>query len=131
VKESTHIYALIKPKWEVHCHLTRVENSASGGIPDLNGLHTETGVEFWIESKIEQSRRVGSFELRPSQNAWFIKRTMKGGKHHYVLSRNEDVLRLWQPFMKPEEGLVFRMVFMTEMPFKYDELLHRVVGKTT
>ena len=130
MKESTHIYALLKPHFEKECHITRVENSASGGIPDINGYHQETGIEFWVETKMERSRRVGSFELRPSQIAWFVKRTLKGGKHHFVLSRNEDIMRLWTPRVQDGE-LFFDVVYGTQRPFNYGELLHRIVGKTS
>ena len=55
--------------WRNKVHMTRVENAASFGMPDVNCCYQ--GVEFWIEHKIEKSDTV---LFRPSQIAWLAAR---------------------------------------------------------
>ena len=55
--------------WRNKVHMTRVENTASFGMPDVNCCYQ--GVEFWIEHKIEKSDTV---LFRPSQVAWLAAR---------------------------------------------------------
>lgn len=57
------------------CNCTRIENSVTHGIPDINICHN--GVEFWIESKIVREKRVA---FRNSQVAWITIRTGFGGR---------------------------------------------------
>lgn len=57
----------------VNC--TRIENSVTHGIPDINCCHN--GTEFWIESKIVREKRVA---FRNSQVAWITIRTGFGGR---------------------------------------------------
>jgi hypothetical protein len=131
VKESTHIYALVRAAWSHECHLTRIENAASGGIPDLNVFHSRSKQEFWLECKIETSRE--NFVLRPSQYAWFIRRTKLGGRNIFVLSRYGDTFRLWVPVLNLQSDpvLSFSVAWIGELPLNYDKLLYRITQLST
>lgn len=52
-----------------YAHMTRVENAASFGMPDVNVAYE--GEEFWLELKIAVSQRI---KIRQTQLAWIIKR---------------------------------------------------------
>ena len=122
MKESTHVYALLKQAWGPTVHLVRVENSVSSGQPDVNGFVNP--VEFWLESKIESKDR--KFDLRPSQKAWFVARTRRGYRYHWVISRWENRITLWEPMLIAGE-LSFTPHFETHKPFDWNELLICVV----
>lgn len=126
MKESSNLWLLIKGAWSSKpgmC-LTRIENAASSGIPDVNGHYQ--GVDFWLESKIW---RGGSFDLRPSQKAWFVRAVTVQRPRCFVLTRSEDddSIKLWKPYLQEGE-LRWYEVFRTQRPYRYDELLHRVLG---
>ncbi len=67
--------------------LTRIENTAGAGMPDVNCCHN--GIEFWIELKIVREGRV---QLRSSQVAWITARAGHGGRAFILAKHGEDLL---------------------------------------
>ena len=66
---------------EVHW-LTIETAGTEGGVPDLNGCHTDT--EFWIECKLTAGWTVS---LRPQQIGWLMRRTRAGGNTYIAVRR--------------------------------------------
>lgn len=67
--------------------LTRIENMAVSGHPDVDGCID--GQQIWIELKsCSRPKRATSKiqpKLRPSQDIWHTKRHRAGSRHAYVL----------------------------------------------
>lgn len=67
-------------------HMTRIENSVSSGMPDVEGCYSST--QFWIELKCEaRPKREGTKikpRFRPGQVPW-IERRVKAGGQAFVL----------------------------------------------
>ena len=74
-------------------HLTRIENAASFGTPDINAAYD--GTEFWLETKIAHS---GKFQIRPSQLAWYIKHT-KHNRNVFFLVYEKGEYYLYRPYI--------------------------------
>jgi Holliday junction resolvase len=70
-------------------HLSRIENTAGSGIPDVNACRG--GVEVWIELKIFHGRRL---YFRNSQRSWIFRRDAAGGQI-FVLARKDERLFLY------------------------------------
>lgn len=122
MKESTHIYALLKANWKHQgLHMVRIENTAMSGLPDVNLCYD--GFESWIETKLET--KPGEFSLRPAQKVWFINRLKAGAYNTYVLSRWEDRLSLWTPRFGNE--LWWYCEARYHKPFDWHGLFHRVI----
>lgn len=68
-------------------HISRIENSAGVGQPDVEGCHY--GRHAWIELKsVLRPKRPETIirpKLRDSQRDWHKFRTLAGGRSHWVL----------------------------------------------
>ena len=117
VKE-TSISTLLKNNWP-NVLLERIESVAGSGLADLNCVYK--GFEFWLEQKLLDKR--GSFEIRPSQIAWHIRRKRAGSKT-FVLGRDLSELRL---FVLSDDFETWRLVFRTSKPFDYEGLLREIM----
>ena len=56
-------------------HLTRFENWAVPGVPDVHGC--KDGIPFWIELKVTRSNKI---KLSPHQIMWNYKYSLYGGR---------------------------------------------------
>ena len=74
-------------------HLTRIENAASFGTPDINVAFE--GSEFWLETKIAHS---GKFQIRPTQLAWYIKHTRQC-RNVFFLVYERGNYYLYRPYL--------------------------------
>lgn len=79
------------------------------------------GFEFWLEQKLLDKR--GSFEIRPSQIAWHIRRKRAGSKT-FVLGRDLSELRL---FALADDLETWQLLFRTSKPFDYAGLLREIM----
>lgn len=84
------IYHLLKKNWSQRAHLTRIENVASFGVPDLNCACD--GFSFWIETKIEHSCKV---KIQPTQLAWMAQH-LKFTRDTFLLIESADHLFLFE-----------------------------------
>ena len=112
------ISTLLKNNWP-NVLLERIESVAGSGLADLNCVYK--GFEFWLEQKLLDKR--GSFEIRPSQIAWHIRRKRAGSKT-FVLGRDLSELRL---FVLSYDFETWRLVFRTSKPFDYEGLLREIM----
>jgi hypothetical protein len=71
MRPEKKFWELLRPK--LKGHVTRVENAASNGMPDVNVVHN--GVEFWLELKADE----GPVLVRKEQRVWGLKHSMSGG----------------------------------------------------
>ena len=70
--------------WHGKVHMTRIENSASFGTPDIACCYN--GINFWIELKINKS---GYIYFQPSQIAWITKQHLIGKGNIAILIAND------------------------------------------
>lgn len=74
-------------------HITRIENAAESGHPDVEGCimppFENSGAQLWIELKSEDQPKRETTPIhpktRPSQSIWHRKRTEAGCRCHWVL----------------------------------------------
>lgn len=99
--------------------MERIENIAGAGTADVNCVYK--GFEFWIELKM--LAKDGSFDMRPNQIAWHLRRK-KAGSVTFVLARNATELRL---FGLGDDFITWRYIFQTQKAFKYDQLLREIL----
>lgn len=83
-------------KWIIHtlltmCDVTRVENSISSGMPDINACIN--GVEFWIETKIMDPKC--RTLLRPYQYAWIMRRSVAMGRVFVISETRMGDVHVW------------------------------------
>jgi len=86
------LYRWIHDHFSKSMDVTRIENIAGSGMPDLNLCHI--GFEVWLECKCLPPRLV---LLRPEQYAWGVRRANHGGLV-FVIDRpvNEPVFFIWE-----------------------------------
>jgi hypothetical protein len=80
-------------------HVTRIENSATFGVPDVAG--TYKGKSFWLEFK----NLKGSYIIfQPSQIAWIIQEVNAGGEVNILVVDHKDMIYLYRgsEIVKPE-----------------------------
>lgn len=90
-------------------HVTRVENAAGNGMPDINVV--AFGKEYWIELKI--AKPCGRVLVRKEQRVWMKYHLANGGKV-VVLAKHGDS---YYVFQRPD---------ITE---KYDERFQRIISE--
>ena len=72
-------YQTIRKGINDKCHLSRIENVAGAGMPDLNIGYK--GKDFWVELKhVDHKRFPVSVDWRAQQIAFTMKRNWRGGK---------------------------------------------------
>lgn len=62
-------------------HVTRIENSATFGVPDVAG--TYKGKQFWLEFKIMKGTHI---LFQPTQIAWMLQEINAGGEVHVLVA---------------------------------------------
>lgn len=71
----------------LECQMTRIENSATSGTPDVEGIFKR--VQFWIELKVsvrpKQGGAVDVKHLRSKQAQWLHNRWLAGGNAWILL----------------------------------------------
>ena len=84
-------------------HYTRVENSCSAGLPDINSVLD--GREIWVEVKATKRDVV---KMRKYQRVWSIRHTLSGGLVHVLnYDQQRDEFQLWTyPDIAVNEQLV-------------------------
>lgn len=78
------IWNKLRVAWHGKVHMTRIENSASFGTPDVACCYN--GVNFWVELKINKS---GYIYFQPSQIAWITHQQNVGKGNIAILVGNE------------------------------------------
>ena len=68
-------------------HVTRVENVAGIGTPDVNACYQ--GAETWLELKVAKGNYI---YLRASQVAFCVRRVAEKGRIFFVTRYGEDIL---------------------------------------
>jgi len=94
-------WKLIKP--HLPGDVSRVENTADNGMPDINGT---CGIDYWIELKVcdnKGKKRPVEKLLRPDQIVWHTRR-IKQGACVLVLVRYEDRILVY--YAKNTEGKI-------------------------
>ena len=84
MKEST-FWALMKTN--LPGHVTRIENTAGIGTPDVNICHK--GVEVWLELKVAKGHYIF---LRTSQVAFCVRRVAEKGRIFFVTRYGDEIL---------------------------------------
>ena len=76
-------------------HITRIENSADTGTPDVEGCYQapgwNKGEQFWWELKVGEITKKGTVKVsfRPKQIPW-LKKRWKAGGWAYAIIKIED-----------------------------------------
>lgn len=73
---------------------TRIESSATVGVPDLYGVVDLT--TFWLELKVITLKQAQKLSLRPHQIAWHYQHSLAGGRS-FILAHHppSSSLLLW------------------------------------
>lgn len=80
---ETEIWSMLYSNWpRERVHLTRIENAATFGTPDVQCC--ADGYEWWMELKIDHS---GYSVIRPTQLAWIAKHIIVNG-NIYIFAVN-------------------------------------------
>ncbi len=132
MKESQHLWSLIKKNFSSDAHMCRIENMAGAGIADVDACRF--GVHAWIELKIAKGPRWRT-EFRASQVVCLMKRA-KTGDRVLVLVRNGDQIRLLKASLILWKGeKVVQLIgcpveFATSKPFNYKGLETSIFAKS-
>src|SRR3990172_8519706 len=97
MRKETEFWHKIRP--HLLGHVTRIENWATCGIPDIHGCFS--GLDYWIETKIGENGRI---KIRPNQVGWHMSYNQEGGRSWFLvywpekscveLYRGGDAMRL-------------------------------------
>jgi hypothetical protein len=97
------LWSMVHGAWP-HVHATRIENTATFGVPDVNCCYQ--GVEFWLELKVA----AGDFVVvRPTQLAWIIKHLKVNGKVFILVAiPNHNQIALYNAIDLFQEGALLK-----------------------
>jgi len=103
------LYTLIKP--HLPGVVSRVENYAEAGTPDVSGCYEN---DYWIELKICRTKNIDIVKLiEPSQLSWHFSRA-RIGSIIFVIVRHFKAIRIYQAVIVDRIKLTYFLHFKDE-----------------
>ena len=131
MKESTHLWSLLRQRGRLPGTVDRLENVAGTGMPDVSG--TYNGHDYWIELKILKTKKEIEDPInamRPSQVAWTALR-VRHGSCIFLCGREEKTgaINLYIAVRGESQPMRYDPVIRIEEPFPW-ETFTKIVSKT-
>jgi hypothetical protein len=117
---------LVRRNLKKHMLLTRIENVAGPGVPDVYWTSLNGDNSGWIELKIIRGRKT---RFGQEQVAW-IKRHADLGVNVCILARKDDTILLWYGSKVAQvalHGLDIEAAGTWDRPYPWKEIVERIM----